>query len=384
MRSSRPIGILRLLVPILVRPRRPGGRGLVPLIWRSRRARAPRPFPRLVGRPNCLSLHFGIGLRLIWASRAAAGAAAGAATERSLERIVREAFRDASPPFSGPGSTARRLPALIRPYRLSCRGAAPAGGAGAGRGAPFHSWQVGATAAAARRGPTASRAGEDPAPSRRRQAARTYADRPALAVQPAAPLPTGHSGAMRFAPGVLPSRRPRMLPLARAESEIARWPARIDRTIRLWRGAEAPARPPFFEPTIGARPRFGADPEVARPGAILVWRDSAGRDAPRPSLAALAPRPSLAAWPGLSVSPRARTEMVWREPAAAETRAESGSQVWPSPSPASGSDTVVHSPQASAPAVPMPLPAPDVGRLVDEVVRRLERIGRDERLRRGL
>jgi tetrahydromethanopterin S-methyltransferase subunit F len=41
---------------------------------------------------------------------------------------------------------------------------------------------------------------------------------------------------------------------------------------------------------------------------------------------------------------------------------------------------------SAAAAAPAPAPAqgPDMGRLVEEVVRRLERIGRDERLRRGL
>jgi hypothetical protein len=40
---------------------------------------------------------------------------------------------------------------------------------------------------------------------------------------------------------------------------------------------------------------------------------------------------------------------------------------------------------AAAPAPAAPPPAmPDVGRLVDEVVRKLERLGRDERMRRGI
>ncbi len=395
MRPGRPIGLVRPLVPILGRPRRPGRRGLVPLVWRSRRPRAGRPFAPPAGRPHATSLHFGISLRLTWASTAAAGAA----TERILERIVGEAFRAASASVSGPGSARRRLPALIRLCRQDRGRAAPA--AGGDSALSFPSSPFGAGAADLRGRLAASPPDDLPMrPMRRKARTATPADRPAIAIHaavasrndPARPAPAAHR--------VL-SRRPGI----RANAAVAgETPARPEREIAapVWRDREA---------RLG-RSRSESGPASARSGAILawresrVWRGSAAASAPRPGIAAWpvpsgsrparneliwrepaaagAPRPGIAAWPNPSGSKPARTELVWREPAEAEKRDAAAPEAGVSLPRAWSGDTVVHSRQASAAAAAAAVPTPNVAQLVDEVVRRLERIGRDERLRRGL
>lgn len=96
---------------------------------------------------------------------------------------------------------------------------------------------------------------------------------------------------------------------------------------------------------------------------IMVWRGPAPAGAP---------------------PPRARTGLVWRDPVADGMRGEAMAAGGAASPPGRGADALVQSRQAPAPPPAVATPAPDVGRLVDEVVRRIERIGRDERLRRGL
>lgn len=111
------------------------------------------------------------------------------------------------------------------------------------------------------------------------------------------------------------------------------------------------------------------------PAARRIWRDpSASR--------ATAPEPGAPSRSGGRVA--GRTDLVWRDPAGAE--ANGGAMIdSPAARPPAGTarPAAPDSPPAAAPAV-APAPALDLGRLVDEVMRRIERIGRDERLRRGL
>jgi hypothetical protein len=127
----------------------------------------------------------------------------------------------------------------------------------------------------------------------------------------------------------------------------------------------------------------GAGEDIAparrsRSRAALVWRgEGQGSDG-------IAARHS---YPPARPAPAA--EMVWRRPAPGSAPDESGifgaaaaADAWPeAPRADRPSLPAAPAPAAPAPAVLQPL---EINRLVDEVVRRLDRIGRDERMRRGL
>ena len=84
---------------------------------------------------------------------------------------------------------------------------------------------------------------------------------------------------------------------------------------------------------------------------------------------------------------RRGAELVWRRPAPDEATAEGravSESVSPRAMPTPASWRGEAQAGASRPAAAAAIPPVEMGRLVDEVVRRLDRIGRDERLRRGL
>jgi hypothetical protein len=146
----------------------------------------------------------------------------------------------------------------------------------------------------------------------------------------------------------------------------------------------APARPRAANDRgeTGVRGR-SPSPESSRPPlprAALVWRK------------AVVDGESLAATHrhrgafGVSGS-----ERVWRRPAAATVRDATGGAEGGATTVVARDDGYVRAapsvaPTPVAPAAPpaAAMPPAEMSRLVDEVVRRLERIGRDERLRRGL
>jgi len=116
-----------------------------------------------------------------------------------------------------------------------------------------------------------------------------------------------------------------------------------------------------------------------RPRAALIWRRGEEGGA------------RFGAAPIHSTTHRtSRTELVWRRPPAGPERDEASAAPGAASAAAHGEVFVradrPASPPVSAPAAAAPsaLAPAEMGRLVDEVVRRLERIGRDERLRRGI
>ena len=135
-------------------------------------------------------------------------------------------------------------------------------------------------------------------------------------------------------------------------------------------------------PAMAARPQArirgqaAASPLAPRPAAALVWRQKSARGETAPPSAALT-----------YASPSRPTELVWRRPApvepgsetACDARAASRAARRRRPAAWRGETRA----GASAPAAPTALQPVEMGRLVDEVVRRLDRIGRDERMRRG-
>jgi len=168
-------------------------------------------------------------------------------------------------------------------------------------------------------------------------------------------------------------------------------------------------RAPRLQPPAGAY-RYGAEGRAAKPGgrirgapAAMAWRVAAPRaESPEAALRrTLRPRAPLIwgkeaeaseafAAPLLSGSGRSgSTKLIWRRPPAGTVRGEVGSPDAPETA-AWRRETEV---RADRPMTPPPLPttpAPaaiqpaEMSRLVDEVVRRLDRIGRDERMRRGI
>lgn len=184
---------------------------------------------------------------------------------------------------------------------------------------------------------------------------------------------------MRPAPAVrdladlLAARKPRrtaMLPRTSAMSSMLREEQPRPMALRHRRST-----PQLF---AAPRPRRSNGQEIQaagareRPGSALTWRGPTTGKIPS----------------GIPGARRARSStapaLVWRNAEPARQSAELATTVQ-GPSPVAPSPAVV----ADAPAAPVrpagaAVPAPDMARLVDEVVRRLERIGRDERMRRGL
>jgi hypothetical protein len=156
------------------------------------------------------------------------------------------------------------------------------------------------------------------------------------------------------------------------------------------RGAIAEAPPPRAPVAMtlrSAAARMGSPAAgrsvTSRARAALVWR-SEGRDDAFPAT------PGYAQARGPS-----RTDLVWRRSAPGPARDEAGASHYASASASASAawrgdgevradlpaPPVRSSPAAAAPAAIQPA---EMSRLVDEVVRRLDRIGRDERLRRGI
>jgi hypothetical protein len=135
-------------------------------------------------------------------------------------------------------------------------------------------------------------------------------------------------------------------------------------------------RPAMARPVeMRIRGQATASPLAPKPVALIWRQESAGGETAAPS----------AALPHGSA--RRGTDLVWRRPAPAGPGIESGTtheaislRAPPMPATWRGETGAA----ASLQAAPTALQPVEMGRLVDEVVRRLDRIGRDERLRRGL
>lgn len=371
MRPRPPIGIVRPLVPILGRIRRSRRGGLAQMIWRRGRKRARPPFAARAARPLASSFHYSINLALTWPSLGTPRTPG----EWKLERILRERLRAKSPSPLQPGAGQRRLPASVERLRRSRRGAMTAGNVDS-RGAtgPALSRAV-ATTPPRRGGARVEPGGEGPIGRARRRSPvdGIFAGRPSAARSSARQgIPSGSGARTDGDPA------PR-LPRGRqtggdAGATVARM-ARQARTVamRPERGVRAGLPPPAGR--TGRPPRSDVGTATRHRPSQLVWRDLLAPQAER-SRATLDAR--------ASGPRRARAELVWRDPAAAERQGEPLFESRISPPPVRDVEAAGPARTAAAPVSAAPIPAPDVGRLVDEVVRRLERIGRDERLRRGL
>ena len=396
MKTPRPLGVLRLLAPMLGRGRRRWRGGpLVPMIWR-RRARA-RPAPgEKQARPTSIFRTYAFNLNLIWPARTAAPAAPTRILETRTHEIVR-AGRDAG------ARETRRLVALVerlrlRPDKAGTPGAASSPAAPAREPMPrppaTDTRPDAPHASPHRDGPPAQpsmRAGGAPRLwPRVRKAARTALPAPAggapAHLTPDA-APAGPASAVRAAAGgphTRPAGRARTQPPSRAgamrifhESRMVGLPSGDSAAPIPTRMLAGTLRRHEEARAGGAR---AEESRPSRPRAPLVWRSGEAQDQ------------SAGAAPAYSTAHRiSRTELVWRRPPAGPARDEAGSAPGAASASAAHSDVFVRAdrPAAShpsAPAAPAPaaLPPAEMGRLVDEVVRRLERIGRDERLRRGI
>ena len=381
MRPPRPVGVLRALVPILGRAgRKWRGGPPAPMVWRRRRAAArPGALPG-AARPLILSVSHAVRVGLVWTTQILA-----APMERTLERVVRELLR----PGSGPGTPAARgqdrlLTLIERLGQRSGRGTLAAAGQDrlltlierlpqrlgpAGR-AP------GGVDPAVRAGP---RPGASP---RRTRSVPDPAQGPAVAL--AAPAMHRRPAAAGPAP-VASGRRPALAVMAAARRNA---PLRTA-APQVWQVRGRSALPSMPAPRSGAPARMEIPQRPARPRLSLAWREP-GPAGPGPA------KPGSPGFPGLPAMARGRTEMVWRNPAALDQPAATAAATTvaaAAPPPGWNAGAAAHAqrwagsgaapPPAAAAAALMPA-MPDVGRLVDEVVRRLERIGRDERLRRGI
>lgn len=221
------------------------------------------------------------------------------------------------------------------------------------------------------------------APAARRAAAsagspKPMLHRPASATAPASalhPLETRNREARQSAAPVAHApRRPLRLHVFGAGSSR---PAGRPRTPEV--GREIPA---IFAPSIPGRLHRPARREPpALPGQTPKARWTAGRGLRLTWTAGRRPLEPKA--------PRAAVDLVWMGPSEAgrpESRAAAAAATAP-PAAVPGmaqlgsSFSGTRAPPATPPAPPA---VPDMNRLVDEVVRRLERLSRDERMRRGI
>lgn len=342
MRPRRPLGVVRPLVPMLGRARCGRYGRSAPMIWRRDRRRAPAALSARAARPLSVSLHYAINLTLTPPSFAR-----GTTVERSFASLVREVVHPGPAGRLGPAGATRRLPAAIErslQWRDRTR-----------------------TAALPRTGAVAE--GRAPEP----RAARAFGPRRLAA--PALPL-TGRSAALLPAAAARPSRSREPASSADGGTRLA-W--RQDAAVAAggaallpgWVGRDwsAPVRRRRSAPLPSE-----VEATRRRPHSFLVWREPIPPAEPRHGGGE--PRRERR-------SRREAPDLVWRDP----VRSESGRGPMAQPEPLfparRSAETSAPAAAAAAP-VPAAAPGPDVGRLVDEVVRRLERIGRDERLRRGL
>jgi len=332
MRAPQPIGMIR---PLALRVGRFGRRRRpwTPMIWR-RRARPSRggAIPRLP-QPAAVTFapSFALKLEWIWPARFAAAPAPAAGTERPFHRALRRAAGAAS---AGTGRLALLVERLLRrdaPAKEAAVAHALYGGHAPRR----------ASAEAAGARPRAGSASPSFAPPRRRWDIQMLGREPKAArvsIIAASPV-SGREpkGALLWREG-LTARGPRRSVRADARTAEANRAPSPPQTALIWpKAAIGPGLPQAARPSA---------PAARPPRTILVWRNAAAGGPAHEEMPA----------------PFAAAPAAWRAGAAAQA------------APATA---------AAAPAQPA-AQAPDMGRLVDEVVRRLERIGRDERLRRGI
>jgi len=400
MKAPRPVGVLRLLAPLLGRARRRRGGPLVPMIWRRRvqarpgtRGRAARP---VIVAP---AHHWSLNLILVWPARTAARTA----PMRTIETRMQEIFRAGREAGAG---EARRLACLVERLWLHSGKPgtpAPAISSAATVAEPAsslpalsvgHDTQSAPPRRAGQPVPVAAQAG---GVSRLWPRARMIAARATLsAPAPGASAPPAREAAA--GPASVGAAGPDGRSSRLAGQERALRPPRAG-PVRAWHEFPAP-RPPAGRDAAASFPlrtptgplRRGAEAPSGRPRAersrsspprtTFVWRkgETGGE--------------SVATAPVHSTAYRtSRTELVWRRPPADPARGETGAAEGGSTSVAAPNPVFVRADRpamstASAPTAPSPAPAAlqpaEMSRLVDEVVRRLDRIGRDERLRRGI
>ena len=341
MKRVRPIGAIRLLAPILGRARRRWRGGpLAPMIWRRRPCAQPASAPQKPAAPLAIAHSHIVNLTLVWP----AGIAARAAPLRQVERTLRERF--------SAGREPGRLVTLVERLWL-------------------HPGEAGSRAMAA------------PLPASTSQPAHRRQDAPGISRprdgRTALDFVTASRDAETPVAKVLrvpaqPLRKPRPMragalrqgkaPPA-AETRLSRAPAPT-----AWRVAAAPAD---SQPAASRLP--------SRPSAPLVWRkDEAGVESP----VATRRQGHAERMPG--------AEIVWRRPPPAPARNGDGAAHDAAAYAPGRSDSYARAYRPSSPAYAAPSAPPqaaaiqpaEMSRLVDEVVRRLDRIGRDERMRRGI
>jgi hypothetical protein len=154
-----------------------------------------------------------------------------------------------------------------------------------------------------------------------------------------------------------------------------------------------------------ARAAKPADVAPLRAPSVMAWRGAAraegsespaaGGSPPARSRTALAWRSEAASRENEAASPvhangrKSATELVWRRPAAGTGQTEAGSShgaraVTPSQPEIRADRSATYVPPAPPAPAPAAIQPAEMNRLVDEVVRRLDRLGRDERMRRGI
>jgi hypothetical protein len=342
MKTKRPIGTIRLLATMFGRARRRWRGGpLVPMIWRRRLRARPVPAQKMA-RPAPSAPAHGFNLTLVWP----AGTVARAGPMRRVDTRTHEVIhtgRDAEP------RGANRLVMLVeRLWLRSNKGSPPRES-----GTP-EAWV------------DPSRQGSDPAPPagtapRVWPRANKIGARDADAQAGGAPRLQPRAPAIRHGQEARTSR-----PVARiGKATAAKVPVRTVAAM-TWRGAPPPAEAPAADVSRPSRPR-----------SALVWRGGTESSA------------SLAASPGPAYGRRPSADLVWRRPAAGTDQEEAGPPHRARAATLNEPDIRADRPTAPAPPVPAAPSAAaiqpaEMSRLVDEVVRRLDRIGRDERMRRGI
>jgi hypothetical protein len=366
MKTKRPLGVIRPLATMFGRARRRWRDGpLAPMIWR-RRPRARTATPQKPVSPSSVAHHWALNLNLIWPAGTAARATPLRHVETTLptlsrvgrdgrggeparlatlvERLWLRSGKDGPRATAGPGQVNARQVAL-RPV--------PSGKQDASGDMPPHLGRAASRAGASSRPfhEFEARSARLPrmAPPRVRKLRPMRAD----AIQHGSEPPPAQDRGSPATPGLRPARAP---------------------VLTAWRTAAARAGSPAAARTESPS---AASPRPSRPRTALVWRNGTESGA----------SPVASATPGYGRRPSA--DLVWRRPAAGTDRNEAGA---PHRAPAASfQDSEIRAGRPAAPvpttaaaAAPAAMQPAEMSRLVDEVVRRLDRIGRDERLRRGI
>lgn len=357
MRPVRPIALIRLLVPTTGRVQKVRAR-LVPMIWRLRPRRmrsisilrACHPAPAPAPAPANVSISF----NLVWPAWSPAAIAPAALVERVVHRIFR-AGQD------GSRVETNRLLRLVEEVWRN--------GSAAGQAPPPRTPEP--------RRSIATPLDHEAALSRSIRRRRAFADeisqwpetRPIRAMVFSGPA-RRRAESMIAVRRALPRRRPAAVELDRASPS-----ARASRIGNPLLSRAAPAT---------AAGEWAASPMKPEPRPIgMIWRRKGRGGAP----AALSPHAPVAAGAAIPPGWKPRTALVWRNPPSEDEASAPAGQIDRLTAASSRDPAFAVSPSSFAPpaagAAPAPAAAPDMGKLVEEVVRRLERIGRDERLRRG-